>query len=149
MIQVREAFSDEAGTIAHFQVLMAEETEGLKLDPEMVRDGVNSVFSDPSKGKYYVVTIGDTIAGSLLTTYEWSDWRNKYFIWIQSVYVSQRYRGKGMFSEMYMNIRKMVENSDSYAGIRLYVDKDNRTARKTYSKLGMIADHYQLYEWIS
>lgn len=138
----------EFETISRFQELMAMETEGLKLDPQTVRKGVSSVFSDPAKGKYFVAADGDTIAGSMLTTYEWSDWRNRSFIWIQSVYVRPEYRGKGLFKQMYGHIKDIVRESAIYAGIRLYVDKENHVAREVYRKTGMNPDHYELYEWI-
>lgn len=148
MIVIRNAFIHEYETISRFQELMAMETEGLKLNPQTVRKGVCSVFSDPAKGKYFVAADGDAIAGSLLTTYEWSDWRNMTVIWIQSVYVSPEYRGKGLFKQMFGHIKDIVKESGDYAGIRLYVDKENHVAREVYRKTGMNPDHYELFEWI-
>ncbi len=84
----------------------------------------------------------------MLITYEWSDWRNNYVYWLQSVYVLPEKRGKGIFKQMYEYIIKQVNESDKVAGLRLYVDMKNLAARKVYAKLGMDGDHYQVFEWM-
>ena len=80
---------------------MANETEGIELDNDTVNKGVESVFKDPKKGKYYVATENDVIVASMLITYEWSDWRNNWVYWLQSVYVLPEKRGLGIFKLMY------------------------------------------------
>ncbi|NPA68911.1 MAG: GNAT family N-acetyltransferase [Chlorobi bacterium] len=142
----REAKQEEYKVIAGFQNKTALETEHLKLDAETVLKGVKAVFSDNTKGKYYVVEDDGKVVSSLLTTYEWSDWRNKYVIWIQSVYVLPEYRRKGVFNLMYSEIKNIAENNPKYSGIRLYVDKTNINARKVYEKIGMSGNHYDLFE---
>ena len=142
----REAKKTDYKVIAGFQEKMAWETEHFKLDTDTVLKGVEAVFNDVSKGKYYVVEDDGKVISSLLTTYEWSDWRNNFVIWIQSVYVLSDYRKKGIFRMMYSEIKKIVEKSDKYSGIRLYVDKTNVNAQKVYKKLGMEGEHYSLFE---
>ena len=83
-----------------------------------------------------------------MLTYEWSDWRSATFIWLQSVYVLPQFRRQGVFSEFYKFVKSMVNNSDSYAGIRLYVDKQNSTAAHVYQQLGMMEEHYVMYGWV-
>ena len=148
MILVREAESADCDTIAHFQEKMAMETENLELDPGIVGSGVNAVFSDPSKGKYYVAEKDKTIAGCLLTTAEWSDWRNGRIIWIQSVYVLPEWRNKGIYKKLYNHIKQLVEEDPYLKGIRLYVDKTNEKAIQIYQHCGMDDEHYKLFEWI-
>ena len=127
---------------------MAEETEGVELDYETVREGVLSVYRDYNKGRYFVATDSEEIVGSLLLTPEWSDWRNCWVMWIQSVYILPEYRKKGIFRKMYNYILEHEGKSDEVSGIRLYVDKRNENAINVYSKLGMDGDHYQLFEWM-
>ncbi len=136
-------------TIANFQVEMAMETEGLKLDLETVQRGVKSVFEDTAKGKYFVALNeeGKCIA-SLLTVNEWSDWRCQNVLWIHSVFVIPEMRGKKVFKEMYLYLKKLVNESDELAGLRLYVDKTNLKAQNVYEKIGMTKEHYDLYEWL-
>lgn len=148
MITIRKAFDHEAGLIAHFQQLMAFETESLNLDSELVLKGVESVFSDPAKGTYMVAEIDQQVVACTLLTPEWSDWRNGTFLWIQSVYVDPAYRKQGIYSYMYSHIKEFVLNSNEYLGLRLYVVMSNMVAQKAYSGTGMDGDHYKLFEWI-
>lgn len=146
-MKIREAKNEEAQIIANFQIDMAWETEEFKLSPEVINAGTKAVFEDSSKGKFFVAEIEGEIAGSLLITYEWSDWRNKTIVWIQSVYVRPEFRKMGVFKNLYLYIKKLVSETESYAGIKLYVDKSNVSAQKVYEKMGMNGEHYKLYEY--
>ena len=147
-IFIREAEINDSAVIADFQLRMALETESLELVKEVVEKGVEAVFKNPSLGKYYVAHHGEKVVASLLTTYEWSDWRNSTVWWIQSVYVMPTYRRKGLFSRFYQYLTDAAMNNSEVGGIRLYVDKTNLIAQKTYTKVGMNGEHYQLFEWL-
>ena len=145
---IRKAIPEDAQTIAEFQQKMAFETESVQLDMNIVTKGVMAVFDDEKKGDYFVAEKDGMIVGSLLTTFEWSDWRNGTVLWIQSVFILKKFRGQGIYKNMYLHIRTIVENDPALMGVRLYVEKTNDTAQKVYSKLGMDGDHYHLYEWL-
>ncbi|MCF8303200.1 MAG: GNAT family N-acetyltransferase [Bacteroidales bacterium] len=147
-IKIMEALPDEWKVITDFQQKMALETENISLDAETVKKGVQQVFTDHSKGRYYLAKHDGEVVASMLTTFEWSDWRNGTVLWLQSVYVLPDYRKKGIFRMMYHHIKQKVENTESLVGIRLYVDKTNKVAQKVYESLGMSGDHYQLFEWM-
>lgn len=146
---VRQANISDKNTIAEFQVLMAHETENIQLDRKIVMAGVSAVFNDPSKGKYYIAEEDEMVVASVLTTYEWSDWRNGTIIWLQSVYVLPEFRKKGIFKALYNYIQNQSLSDNNIKGIRLYVEKKNIPAQAVYEKLGMDAEHYQLYEWLN
>lgn len=148
MVRIRPSFEEDAEVIAGFQLKMAQETENLSLDKETVIQGVLHVYRDSSKGKYLVAIADERIIGSLLMTYEWSDWRNNTVVWVQSVYVLPEFRKKGVFNALYQTVKQMVMEDDSFAGIRLYVDRTNTNAQKVYQKSGMNGEHYQLFEWM-
>jgi GNAT superfamily N-acetyltransferase len=148
MVQIRLASQEDQQIIADFQMKMAMETENFQLDPETVSTGVNAVLRDPAKGKYFVAEVDGQVVASLLITFEWSDWRNKWVAWIQSVYVIEEYRQKGIFKSMYEHVRSWAQNDSEIAGLRLYVDKSNLRAIKVYQKIGMNGEHYQLFEWM-
>lgn len=148
MVKVREANKSEASIIARFQIIMAMESEGMKLDKEVIEKGVSAVFDDAAKGKYYVAEFKGELIGSMLNTYEWSDWRNGSIVWFQSVYVKPDFRRNGIFKAMYLHIKKLVENDNTLKGMRLYVDKGNERAQKVYQALGMSGEHYDTYEWM-
>ncbi len=145
---VRKAKNQDLNSILEFQLSMAKETENIDLDPETAGNGVAAVLSDSSKGCYYVAEKEGKLLGSLLTTFEWSDWRNGTVLWIQSVYVIPEYRRKGVYSSLYSHVRQMVLNDNGLKGIRLYAEKSNLAAHKAYKKLGMNADHYITFEWL-
>lgn len=146
--EVRKASLHDKEKIASFQEEMALETEQLKLNPAQIRAGIEAVFQDKSKGMYFVAEADGEIIASLLITFEWSDWRNAWVYWIQSVFVEKSFRRQGVYRKMYAHIKQLVEADKNVAGIRLYVDKTNTNAQKTYTQLGMNGAHYQLFEWM-
>jgi len=150
MILIRKAKLTDSHQIVSFQVQMALETENLVLEKRIVEIGVEAVFQDKTKGTYYVAEIEGKVVGSLLTTYEWSDWRNGRVLWIQSVFVEADQRGKGVYRKLYEYVKERVQLDDTdFRGIRLYVDKTNTAAQKVYEKLGMENHHYEMYEWMN
>jgi ribosomal protein S18 acetylase RimI-like enzyme len=139
---------DHLGAIVNFQIAMAFESEGLKLDPETVKKGVLKVFENSAIGNYMVCLDENQILGCLLTQNEWSDWRNGVVLWIHSVYILPQFRKSGIFKKMYEELKLKVENDPNLLGLRLYVEKNNINAQKVYEKLNMENDHYMLYEWL-
>lgn len=145
-MKIRVAKKEDAASIIDFQQKMAMETEGIELDHATIYNGVRAVFEDSSKGTYYVAESDNKVVASLLITPEWSDWRNSYIWWFQSVYVIPGYRRKGIFREMYDYIKKEALK-ENIPGLRLYVEKDNNRAQLTYEAMGMDGEHYRLFEW--
>ena len=145
---IREAKENDIPSLLDFQLKMALETENITLEISSLTLGVHRLFKDPTKGRYYVAEDHSDVVGCLMTTYEWSDWRNGTVLWIQSVYVAKEHRGQGVYKEMYKHIKLLVENDPDLKGIRLYVDKSNAAAQRTYQKLGMNGDHYTVFEWM-
>ena len=148
MFQIRQAIEEDHQVIVDFQIWMAKESEGLDLDRDLLTDGVIAVFRDSQKGNYLVVEDDGKVIASLLITNEWSDWRNQYIYWLQSVYVLPTYRGKKVFSMMYDHVKSLVEKDDNVAGIRLYVDNSNEHALNVYNAVGMDGGHYKTFEWM-
>lgn len=144
---IREARIIDADKIIGFQKKMAKETEDMSLDHEVINQGVYAVFADPARGKYYVAEDNGEVIGSLLITNEWSDWRNSFVWWFQSVYIEKSYRRRGIFKMMYNHIKENAI-SNGIAGLRLYVEVENTTAQKTYEAMGMSSSHYKMYEWL-
>jgi ribosomal protein S18 acetylase RimI-like enzyme len=136
----------DAETIAGFNRAMALETEGLALQPERSLAGAQRLLRDPALGFYLVAERAGEVAGSLMVTFEWSDWRNGHFWWIQSVYVRPEARRQGVFRALYREVAGMVERDASVCGLRLYVEASNARAQATYAALGMSRTHYLVYE---
>src|SRR5436190_6380178 len=140
-ITYRDGHPSDRDDIVEFQLAMARETEDLELDRDILTQGVERVFHDPSHGRYFIAESGGVVAASLLITYEWSDWRNGLVWWIQSVYVLPEFRRKGIYRGLYSHIRSLAEANCDVKGIRLYVDRNNLPAQQVYTSLGMNGDH--------
>jgi len=147
-IAVRKAEPSDANIIAGFQMLMAKETEDIVLDLPTVNKGVMAIFGKPGLGQYFVAESDGKIIASLMTTFEWSDWRNSTVWWLQSVYVVPEYRQKGIFKKMYNYIKEQVLSLDEVSGIRLYMVHSNHRAAKVYEKVGMDGERYRMFEWM-
>jgi len=147
-IAVGRAATEDVAAIAQFNIAMAAETEDLALDPQTVHAGVAAVVSDDRRGFYLVARSDGKAVGSLMITYEWSDWRNGNLWWIQSVYVVPSARKQGIFRLLYDNVISLAKQSGDAAGVRLYVEKDNRGAQEVYRKLGMSETAYRVFEII-
>ena len=147
-IQIRKAREKDLSSIVDFQLAMALETENLHLDKPIVEKGVAAAFNDSAKGQYFITKVDGQIAASLMITFEWSDWRNGMVYWIQSVFVKEEFRRLGIYRKMYAHIQDLINKDDNVRGIRLYVDKSNIKAQKTYENTGMNGEHYQLFEWM-
>lgn len=145
-VSIRLAASGDAETIARFNRAMAQETEQRALDPERLRRGVEAVLRDPSKGRYWVAEVEGRLAGQLLVTYEWSDWRNGAFWWIQSVYVDPEFRRRGVFRALYEHVVREARQAPEVCGLRLYVEQHNRRAQNAYERLGMRPTPYRIFE---
>ena len=143
---IRQALAQDAAELTEFNISMARETEGVELIPEVIGAGVRAMIDNPQRGFYLVVELDNGIQASLMVTTEWSDWRNGMFWWIQSVYVKPQYRRQGLYRVLYERVKELAEQEPSVCGFRLYVERDNSPAQKTYSALGMNQTEYRISE---
>ena len=148
-ITVRRANRHDAAVLVSFNQAMARETEGKELPYEIIAPGVTRLMQHPEYGFYLVAEVQERTVGSLLVTYEWSDWRNGVLWWIQSVYVWPEWRRHGIYRELYKTVRQLAAAESKVCGFRLYVEKDNERAQQTYRALGMTETDYRLYETIT
>ena len=145
-VSIRDATSADAAIIADFNASLAFESEGMRLDPELVGPGVKALLRDPSKGRYWMAEAAGRIVGQIMVTYEWSDWRNGMIWWIQSVYVHGDYRRSGVFSALYRYVESLARQDAQVCGIRLYVEHENARAQRTYESLGMNMTDYRVMQ---
>ena len=116
------------------------------MDPACVKAGVAALLADPAKGIYFVAEANGVVAGQLMITYEWSDWRNGNLWWIQSVYVSQEFRRKGVFRALFKYLEGLARSQKDVRSLRLYMHADNAAARRSYENLGMHWTKYEVFE---
>jgi ribosomal protein S18 acetylase RimI-like enzyme len=145
-MKIRLAESNDVRALVEFNQAMALETEGKTLDAETLQSGVRQVFDDEKKGFYVVAEENARIVGGLMVTFEWSDWRNGWFWWIQSVYILPEARGRGIYRLLYEFVKEAARDRQNVCGFRLYVEKENTGAQKVYEKLGMEITYYLMYE---
>lgn len=149
-ICVRAATVADLEVLVEFSAAMAHETEGRSLDLERLRAGTRAVFESPAYGFYLVAEAcreqPPLIIGQLLITYEWSDWRNGVFWWVQSVYVRPNWRRRGVYRRMHAHLLAQAKARGDVCGVRLYVEDDNRTAQLVYARMGLQPTGYRICE---
>jgi GNAT superfamily N-acetyltransferase len=145
-VLIRTATASDIDFLADGNAAMALETEHRRLDAARLRAGVAALFENSSRGVYYIAETDGERAGQMMITYEWSDWRNGNFWWIQSVYVEPRFREQGVFRALYSHVGKLARATQEVCGLRLYVERENHRAQTAYERLGMKRAAYQLFE---
>jgi ribosomal protein S18 acetylase RimI-like enzyme len=145
-IRVRPAGAADLDVLIAFNKAMAAESEDKGLDEGVLRRGIAYLLEHPAEGHYLIAERGGSVAGALMVTYEWSDWRNGRFWWIQSVYVPAEHRRTGVYRALHERVRDRARADREACGLRLYVEQDNHGAMATYRAMGMVETHYRLYE---
>ena len=137
---------DDLAIIVEYNLALARETEDLVLDRQIVRPGVAALLANCSRGVYFVAEMNAKVVGQVMITYEWSDWRNGNFWWLQSVYVHKDFRSQGVLKSLFDHILAAAQEEKNVCGFRLYMDKNNVAARKVYARIGMEETNYEVFE---
>ena len=145
-ILIRLARSEDLPEIVEFNCRLARETEDLELNVARLRQGVERALADPAMGRYLMAEVDGQVVGQIMHTYEWSDWRCGMFWWLQSVYVMPDYRRSGVFSALFEELMRLARSDQDVCGLRLYVERGNLGAQKTYLNLGLADAHYRVHE---
>ena len=146
-VQIRDATVADAPLVADFNARLATESEGKVLDRTRLEPGVRAILEDPhGRGRYFLAYEDDTILGQLSITYEWSDWRNGWFWWFQSVYVVAEARQRGVFTKLFDHVLTMAQARSDVCGLRLYVDDRNEGAQRVYAARRMQRAGYHVME---
>jgi len=145
-VLVRTGEENDAAALTEFNIAMALETENKMLTFEVVSNGVQTLLKNPEYGFYVIAEKSGEIAGALMVTTEWSDWRDGEFWWVQSVYVRRDCRRQGIYRRLYEYIKAKAVERGNVCGFRLYVECDNAVAQQAYSKLGMSETFYKMFE---
>ncbi len=141
---VRPATLADAPTIAEFNRRLAIETEGKTLNAQTLGAGVAAILADRNKGRYFVADRAGEVIGQMMVTYEWSDWRNGWIWWLQSVYVRADCRRIGVFRALFEAVIAEARRQRDVVAIRLYVENENATAQATYRTLGFEEMQFRL-----
>jgi GNAT superfamily N-acetyltransferase len=145
-IRIRPATGDDVSLMARWAEAMAFETENKQLDRATVLHGIQIGLDDPGRASYFMAEIAGEPVGTLMITTEWSDWRCGWWWWIQSVYVTPGHRRKGVYRALYAYILTLARADEEVCGLRLYVERENVNAQRTYEFLGMLDTGYRMYE---
>jgi len=143
--EVRAARAGDLEALVAGNIALAEESEGVRLNPDTLRLGILALLESRAPGRYWVAEADGRVVGQTLITFEWSDWRNRMVWWIQSVYVEPAARRHSVFRTLYETIRSEARTAGA-GGLRLYVDTRNTRAQAVYTSLGMNGDHYRVFE---
>lgn len=143
---IRAARTDDIDVIVDFNSRLARESELLDLDRNLLRRGVAAALADDNKIRYFLAEVDGKIVGQTGLTWEWSDWRNGWFWWVQSVYVVPEARRLGAFRALWQHLVADARRQGNVIGIRLYMDRDNTVARQTYRSMGLVETDYVVLE---
>lgn len=152
---IRPATSQDVPTIVNFNLALANETEDHPLDHDTVARGVTRGLQQGDEVQYILAVLDsdaskdhseDKIVGQLMLTREWSDWRDGWVAWIQSVYVHQDHRGKGVFRSLLDHASEICQSQEDIVGLRLYVETSNQVAQNVYDKSGFTDPKYKVLE---
>jgi GNAT superfamily N-acetyltransferase len=145
-LSIRKASISDAAVVSEFNRLLALESEGKTLDAALLRAGVAAGLADPTKSVYFLAEEGGAAVGQMMYTLEWSDWRNGWFWWIQSVYVRPEARRRGVFRALFEHVHQAAQVDGNVIGLRLYVERENQVAQKTYQRMGLEPAGYLVFE---
>jgi GNAT superfamily N-acetyltransferase len=145
-LTIRRAGLADAALVTEFNRLLAHESEGKALDAAVLAAGVARGLADPSKSVYFLAEKDGVAVGQMMYTTEWSDWRNGWFWWIQSVYVRPEARRRGVFRALFEHVHQAARADGHVIGLRLYVERENHVAQKTYQNMGMESAGYLVFE---
>ena len=147
---IRPARLEDLDVLVRFSAAMARETEGRALDHELLRRGTAAVLDSPDRGFYRIAEVPDPhanrVIAQLLVTFEWSDWRNANFWWLQSVYVDPSWRRKGVYRRLHDTVLQEARSRRDVCGVRLYVERENHVAQEAYARVGLLPSVYQVFE---
>ncbi|MEE6160023.1 MULTISPECIES: GNAT family N-acetyltransferase [Cylindrospermopsis] len=146
---IRQGELGDLQVLVEFNQALIYETENKQLPINDINAGVKTLLKNPSLGFYLLAQKNNQVVGSLMVTTEWSDWRNGLYWWIQSVYVHPDFRRQGVFKALYQAVKQQAKTQTSglkVSGFRLYVEKENVIAKRTYQSLGMEKSHYEIFE---
>ena len=144
--KIRKANLNDIEWLVDFNMAMALETENRELSRSVLTRGVKSMLDNPEKGFYLLAEYEEWVVGTLMITYEWSDWRNGFFWWIQSVFVEKGFRKRGVYSALYQHVKNVADQSGNVCGFRLYVEQNNAIAKRAYERQGMVSTRYEMFE---
>jgi GNAT superfamily N-acetyltransferase len=151
VVRVRPACPGDQAVIVAFNARLAAETEDKRLDEAILARGVAQALADPDRLRYWIAEAEDSagethVVGQAAVTREWSDWRNAWIWWFQSVYVHPSYRRCGVFRALHQQIRNEARGTGDVIGLRLYVENENTPAQRTYEALGLKPGGYHVLD---
>ena len=145
-VTIRAAESRDVQAIVAFNAALAWDSEGKRLDLEVLRRGVERVLATPTLGRYLVAEAQGQVIGQTMLTYELTDWRDGIIYWLQSVYIVSEQRRRGVFSQLYLAVQTIARQDPAARGLRLYVEHENTGAASAYEALGMKRSPFYFYE---
>lgn len=147
-MHIREAQLSDAPVIVEYNLRLARETEDRELPRATLAAGVRALLEHPARGLYFVAEEAGEVIGQVMITFEWSDWRNGTFWWLQSVYVRAADRERGVFRALFEHVSRLAGQEPGVCGLRLYVERENERAKAVYARHGMANAGYEVFETV-
>lgn len=142
----RPATATDVDMIANFNAELVRETEHREIDRDTLRRGAHRGLELFPEVRYFIAEFEGKPVGQIMLTREWSDWRDGWLLWLQSVYVREEHRRKGVFRELLQYCLQSTYDSNDIAGLRLYVENDNAAAQDVYRRTQFSDAGYRVME---
>ena len=143
-MKVRRAELKDLEYLVEFTSEEAREAEGSVKIPETLEKGIRAALEDSTIAIYWVlVDEKEAPVGSVSALREWSDWNAGYYWWIQSMYISPAYRGKGCMTPLLDAVKSEVKKQQGLE-LRLYVHEENKVAIRAYEKARFTHSSYRI-----
>jgi ribosomal protein S18 acetylase RimI-like enzyme len=143
-LKIRRAEIRDLEKLTLFVQNEAKESEGLNIDPETLRKGVETALKDENVALYWVlVDKNDESVGNISALREWSNFHAGFYWWIQSMYILPEYRRQGYSLQLLDTVRSEVQAQRGLE-LRLLVHKSNKRAIKAYTKSGFTELPYKI-----
>lgn len=146
IVHCRDARPSDLEALVRSTLGNAWESEALRLDETVVRRAVRRLLDDPGKGRAFVVEDQGQVIASLYVTFEWSDWHDAWYWWIQSLFVIPTRRGQGVYTALYKHVQAAARLAGNVRSIRLYVERSNEAGLRAYRGHGMTETPYVVFE---
>ena len=143
-IQIREATVEDSSLILNFVKELAKFERAASEVSATVEDIQRSIFGADSTVHALICSINNEPIGFAVYFYNYSTWQGKNGLYLEDIYITPKYRGKGAGRKLFKYMAIIAVSKDC-GRFELSVLDWNKTAIKFYESTGAKPQN----EWIS
>ncbi len=117
--------------------LYNEDPEGEPISENKINNTINEYKKNPQKISIYLFKKGDESIGYALLVYFWSNEYGGNILTIDELYVTEKYRSKGIATKFLSHI----ETFENIVALQLETTPSNQRVLEHYKRLGFLPSH--------